>query len=188
MIRYAAGEAGGEALPPLGYIEGRGLVGRVVLPLTRWLRAVNAERYIGAGERLLDIGCGDGYFLRRQRMAERIGLDKRLGDEVTDRLDFPDDHFDCVTMLAVIEHIAEPEPITAEIHRVLKPGGRFVFTTPKRSAEFLIRLYARDIEEEHETYFDLARVEALAGERFELTGHHTFILGLNQAFCLTARK
>jgi SAM-dependent methyltransferase len=188
MIRYAAGEAAGSALPPRGYIEGRGLAGRLVLPLTRWLRAVHAERYIGAGERLLDIGCGDGYFLRRQRMTERIGLDKRLGDEVTDRLDFPDDHFDYVTMLAVIEHIAEPGPIVAEIHRVLKPGGRFVFTTPKRSAEVLIRLYARDIEEEHETYFDLARVRALAGERFELTGHHSFILGLNQAFCLTALK
>lgn len=188
MIRYVAGEESGQSLPALGYMEHRRLLGRLVMPVTRWLRAVHAERYIGTGERLLDIGCGDGYFLRRQSMAERYGIDKRLGDEVTDRLDFPDDHFDYVTMLAVIEHINDPLPIAAEIHRILKPGGHFVFTTPKESAEPLIALYARHIEEEHETYFDPARVEALAGERFEVTGQHTFIFGLNQAFCLTARK
>ncbi len=176
----------GAPLEPFGYIRDKGVFSRRLLALTRWLRAVNAERYMGAGQRHLDIGCGDGYFLRRSKCRERIGLDKLLGDEVSDKLDFPDHHFDYVTMLAVIEHVVEPRPLLAEIARVLRPGGRLVLTTPKRAAEALISLYVKDIEEQHETYFDLAAIRDLAGDRFEVVGHHTFILGLNQAFCLQA--
>ncbi|MCK9304074.1 MAG: class I SAM-dependent methyltransferase [Bacteroidales bacterium] len=155
-----------------------------MLPITRFLRAVNVERYIKPGERLLDIGCGDGYFVRRSKCTERYGLDKRTGDEVTDSLDFPDSYFDYVTMLAVIEHIADPRSIMKEIHRVLKPEGRLIFTTPKKQAEILIRLYAKNIDEEHETYYDLQQVKQLAGHLFHIQGHHTFIFGLNQCFCL----
>ena len=174
----------GEELADLGYIKRRIGIGRIILPVTRYLRAVNAEKYITRKERLLDIGCGDGYFIKRSKCRKRYGLDKLLGDEVTTALDFPDGFFDYVTMLAVIEHITEPLPLLKEIYRVLKPKGRFVFTTPKKQAEFFLRLYARDIDEEHETYFDLKRVRSLAEGMFEIDGYHTFIFGLNQVFCL----
>jgi SAM-dependent methyltransferase len=85
----------------------------------------------------------------------------------------------------VIEHIAEPAPLVAEVARCLKPGGRFVLTTPKRAAEWLIAVYARDIGEEHQRYYGPAEMAALAGGAFEITGYHTFLAGLNQAFCLT---
>jgi ubiquinone/menaquinone biosynthesis C-methylase UbiE len=138
-------------------------------------------------ERILDIGCGDGYFLLRSKCIERYGLDKRTGDDVTDSLDFPDSYFDYVTMLAVIEHIADPAALIKDIHRVLKPKGRLIFTTPKRQAEVLIRLYVKSVEEEHETYYDLNRVKQLAGDVYDVLGHHTFIFGLNQCFCLEKR-
>jgi ubiquinone/menaquinone biosynthesis C-methylase UbiE len=149
------------------------------------MRAINSERYMGAGERHLDIGCGDGYFLFRSKCRERIGLDKLLGDDIAQGLDFPDSHFDYVTMLAVIEHLPDPGDLLGEIARVLKPDGRLVFTTPKHAAEALIRLYVRDIDEQHETYFDLDAVRRLAAPNFDVTGYHTFLLGLNQVFCLT---
>ena len=174
----------GAELADLGYIKRRIGIGRIILPVTRYLRAVNAEKYISRRERLLDIGCGDGYFIKRSKCKERYGLDKLLGDEVTSALDFPDAFFDYVTMLAVIEHITDPLPLLKEIFRVLKPRGRFVFTTPKKQAEFFLRLYARNIDEEHESYFDLKRVQDLAGDMFEVGGHHTFIFGLNQTYCL----
>lgn len=142
----------------------------------------------GAGGRHLDIGCGDGYFLFRSKCRERIGLDKLLGDDVTDTLEFPDNHFDFVTMLAVIEHVADPQALLAEVSRVLRPGGRLIMTTPKRAADALIRLYFDDVDEQHEDYFDLDGITRMAAPRFDLTGHHTFLLGLNQAFCLTAKK
>ena len=142
------------------------------------------DRNAGSSQRLLDIGCGDGYFLKRSNCEERIGLDKRLGDEVTDTLEFPDNHFDYVTMLAVIEHIKDPLVLMKEVHRVLKPEGRFIMTTPKEAAEFLIHLYVRDIEEEHEIYFDKDSMKVMTEGLFEVTDYSTFILGLNQVFCL----
>lgn len=177
----------GPELEDLGYIKRRVGIGRIILPVTRYLRAANAGKYISAKERLLDIGCGDGYFIRRSKCKERYGLDKLLGDEVTERLDFPDAFFDYVTMLAVIEHIAEPKALLKEIHRVLKPEGMFVFTTPKKQADFFLHLYAKNIDEEHESYFDLGRVKELTEDMFKIAGFHTFIFGMNQAYCLQKR-
>ncbi len=184
MIKITKEGRFGESLESLGYIKSRGLVGRMVLPVTRYLRAINAEKYIKPAQRLLDIGCGDGYFLERCRCQEKIGLDKLLGDNIVDKLDFGDGYFDYVTMLAVIEHVPEPEKIFKEVARVLKPGGRFILTTPKKAAEWLLKIYAKDIDQEHESYFDLERMKKLAGDMFEITGYHKFIFGLNQVFCL----
>ncbi|UCD66496.1 MAG: class I SAM-dependent methyltransferase [Deltaproteobacteria bacterium] len=174
----------GDELNNLGYIKGRFGIGRIVLPITRFLRTINAESYINDGERLLDIGCGDGYFIKRLKIKERYGLDKLLGDEVKDKLNFPDSFFDYVTMLAVIEHIDEPAVLFKEIHRVLKPNGKFVFTTPKKQAELLFRLYAKNIDEEHESYFDHDKVKELARDMFTIVDYKTFILGLNQVYSL----
>jgi SAM-dependent methyltransferase len=178
----------GAALEPYGYIGKKRPLSRLLLPLTRWLRAVNAERYMGAGDRHLDIGCGDGYFLLRSKCRERIGLDKLLGDDVTDALAFPDNHFDYVTMLAVIEHVADPRGLLAEVARVLKPGGRMIMTTPKQAADALIRLYVDDVDEQHEDYFDLDSITRMAAPLFDVAGHHTFLLGLNQVFWLSVKK
>jgi ubiquinone/menaquinone biosynthesis C-methylase UbiE len=184
MITIQNGVISGNFLPPLGYVKTRGGLGRFVLPVTRWLRAINTERYMGPSERHLDIGCGDGYFLKRSKCEECFGLDKILGDNIADRLEFPDAYFDYVTLLAVIEHVHDPAGMIKEIARVLKPGGRLIMTTPKRRAEWLINLYAKDIEEEHEQYFDRKTMQELAGGNFEIAGYHCFIFGLNQTFCL----
>ncbi|MQX38013.1 class I SAM-dependent methyltransferase [Roseospira navarrensis] len=192
MLTIENGIASGRGLDDFAYIEGRGALGRQAMRLTRWLRAVHAGRFLPEGleaeGRHLDIGCGDGYFLRRSPAAHRYGLDRKLGDRAEDGLPFPDGSLDVVTMLAVIEHIADPEPVLAEIHRVLVPGGRFILTTPRRAAEWVIALYARDIGEEHERYYTAESLRALAGDRFDFAGSRAFCAGLNQAFCLVKRS
>ena len=169
----------------LRYIRHRGLISKIVLPITRWLRAANAQRYVKKGERLLDIGCGDGYFLKKNRtkFTELIGVDRLLGDKIEKKLALPDENFDCVTMLAVIEHLDYPWEIIEEIRRVLKPGGLLIFTTPKHSAEWLINLYVKEIHDEHKNYFNIESVRKKA-IGFRLVDYRTFILGLNQVFCL----
>jgi SAM-dependent methyltransferase len=184
MISLDASGQTSQELSELGYIQVRTPMFKPLLRLTRWWRAKQAVKFIEPKESHLDIGCGDGYFLRMSPCRVRIGLDKALGDHVVDSLNFPDNHFDFVTMLAVIEHLKQPEALVKDIHRVLKPNGRFIVTTPKRSAEVIINSYAREIDEEHESYFDRARFEALQRYGFELNHYETFIFGLNQIACL----
>jgi SAM-dependent methyltransferase len=47
-----------------------------------------------------------------------------------DRFPLPDAAFDLVVSNYVVEHVANPRAHLAEIERVLKPGGAYVFRTP----------------------------------------------------------
>ncbi|EKD25927.1 MAG: hypothetical protein ACD_79C01437G0004 [uncultured bacterium] len=115
---------------------------------------------------------------------KRYGIDKIYGDAFNGSLDFTDAYFDYVTMLAVIEHFNDPEAVFKEIHRILKPDGLFIFTTPKDKSEKIIKIYEKNIEEQHESYFDPEKVQNLSKNLFEISGFRTFIFGLNQIFVL----
>lgn len=92
------------------------------------------------GERILDIGCGDGALTAQIAAtgAETIGLDAsdsmigaarargvdaRLGDGET--LEF-DGEFDAVFSNAVLHWMLNADAVVAGVRRALKPGGRFV--------------------------------------------------------------
>jgi SAM-dependent methyltransferase len=114
--------------------------------------------------RLLDVGCGSyPYFLATTDFAEKWGVDQLFSSESKLELDngpvnlipfdaqrdlalpFASDYFSVVTMLAVFEHVA-PDKLKLllnEIHRVLKPGGSFVMTTPAHWTERLLKMMAR---------------------------------------------
>ena len=42
----------------------------------------------------------------------------------------PDASVDIVISRAVLEHVLDPEAVFAEVHRILKPGGSFIFLAP----------------------------------------------------------
>jgi 2-polyprenyl-3-methyl-5-hydroxy-6-metoxy-1,4-benzoquinol methylase len=186
MLHYKKGKlVAGREMGDFEYIKGRGLLARMVLPNTRRLRFTNAMRYCVPGASHLDIGCGDGYFLRRSPCEEAIGIDMRLGDspvESSHPLPFENGRFDLVTMLAVLEHLTEPRFVIEDIARVLRPRGRLVLTTPKKSADKLIRIYVKDLDDEHETYFEEMSMKKLVEGVLRPVGYHSFLLGLNQAF------
>jgi SAM-dependent methyltransferase len=60
-------------------------------------------------------------------------------------LPFEGGYFDLVTMLAVAEHLSPSSLVSLleEVHRVLKPGGRLVMTTPAAWSDGLLRWMAR---------------------------------------------
>ncbi len=96
------------------------------------------RRYGLAGARLLDAGCGPGWYVDELRRAGAIvsGLD---GDReaLVDRrepavgvlqgdaaaLPFPTATFDGVFCSNLLEHASDTEGVIAELERVLKPGG-----------------------------------------------------------------
>jgi SAM-dependent methyltransferase len=92
------------------------------------------------GERILDLGCGDGVLTQKlvDAGAEVVGvdadpqmvaaawekgLDARLGD--ARQLAF-DGEFDAVFSNAALHWVGAPAQVTAGVVRALKPGGRYV--------------------------------------------------------------
>lgn len=55
------------------------------------------------------------------------GVQLRRGEATA--LDYPDNSFDFVFSIAVVEHVAEPDRVLSEMLRVTKPGGHFYLQT-----------------------------------------------------------
>ncbi len=117
----------------------------------------------GVGHRVLDVGCGAGYFLMliwdkyqahgfrpklagtdismhqvsymTQRMAKEGILDAVATHGNGEYLPYADNSFDLITCSEVIEHVRNPGRALAEMRRVLKPTGTLLLSTPSMQAQ-----------------------------------------------------
>jgi SAM-dependent methyltransferase len=168
--------------------------------LQRW-RMAKALPFVRRGDRLLDVGCGDLSLIGRVAdcVASAVGVDPRtepredgkvrlLRGRFPDDFEFPAASFDCVTLLAVLEHAEEPERLARECHRVLAPGGRVVLTVPHPAVDPLVDVLRRlrlvdamSFEEHHG--FDVAQTQRIfGGAGFRTLAARAFQLGLNRLY------
>ena len=143
----------GESMDPRAISIGSKSSNKGERGVTKRLRALGALTEL-TGVRLLDVGCADGTYTRRlaggfERVdaidIERERLDDfravlvaTPNDRITvaemsaDNLEFDDGSFDMVTAIEVLEHVGDLDRTLDEIHRVLRPGGRLLVTSPNR--------------------------------------------------------
>jgi 2-polyprenyl-3-methyl-5-hydroxy-6-metoxy-1,4-benzoquinol methylase len=125
-----------------------------------WLTAAEQDKFLGwlnlsSGKTLLDVACGSGGPVLRiaantgcsvagvdvheqaiataNSLAGARGLKARAQFQAVDataQLPFPDASFDAITCIDAINHLPDRPRVLADWARLLKPGGRLLFTDP----------------------------------------------------------
>src|SRR5262249_20921692 len=125
-----------------------------------WIMGAEAREYfdllrLGARQNALEIACGSGGMTcamskhtgatcvgvdlnvhgieAATRWAEREGLSSLVSFRVVDagrQLPFPDESFDVIFCNDSINHLPDRLAVLQDWHRILRPGGRILFTDP----------------------------------------------------------
>lgn len=128
--------------------------GDTATPLNLIKRTRLLESTIGLRGRVLDAGCGAGEYVEafaaagasavgveydatkvRSYRERHPGSERVTQGELT-AIAAPDESFDLVVLNEVLEHTPDEAATLAELHRVLKPGGRLVVFAPNRLFPF----------------------------------------------------
>ena len=143
LARYSRDYFWNEYLPSLGAAEGRYDLAQFDLRHAALL-GMMAEK--APGRRLLEVGCGAGFFLKAAERAgwqvEGIELSEEASRFAVERLQLPirreraetapipSGSFDAAAMFDVIEHLFDPRSVLTAIARALVPGGLMAISTP----------------------------------------------------------
>ena len=86
---------------------------------------------ISAVQNQLNLGTNDQ--INDQTRSRRSNVKKTIYDDMT-RTNLPENSFDVVVAVEVLEHVEEDQLFVRNVARTLKPGGWFVMTTPNGDA------------------------------------------------------
>jgi SAM-dependent methyltransferase len=93
-----------------------------------------------------------------QILALRSNVRRVVFDDMT-RSRLSDNSFDCAIAVEVLEHVEEDDLFVSEVHRVLKPGGCFVMSTPNGD-------YVRNTNPDHKRHYTREQLRRLLASRF----------------------
>ncbi len=104
------------------------------------------REHVTPGNRLLDAGCGRYLEFSKEfsNDVQVVGIDLEpaldthndsspfgvRGD--LEQLPFPPNSFDLIISRSVVEHLSNPGRVFREFHRILRPGGKVILSTPNK--------------------------------------------------------
>jgi SAM-dependent methyltransferase len=190
-----------------GEFEGvLGLLGGLAMSVGRGrsARLVADLAGVGPGDRVVDVGCGPGRFLREaaERGAEAVGVEPsgqmrrvagwrtpaalrervRVVEGTAEQLPLEDGTATVVLAVASFHHWTDPEAGLAEAYRVLGPGGRMVIAERLARPRGWSRSHALTWEQGQELVAQAGR----AGFAEVAAGRHA--LGRGQVLAVTGRR
>jgi 2-polyprenyl-3-methyl-5-hydroxy-6-metoxy-1,4-benzoquinol methylase len=143
------------------------------------LGILTADKPFRAGQRLLDVGCGTGWFLRaaKERGYEVSGFEfsaalarftsESVGCTVYhSQLETIDARFDIVTLFDVIEHVPKPVETMLALRGLLRPGGVILVFCPNFDSLAIRACRAESnlvMPTRHLSYFTRSSVRKLCG-------------------------
>jgi 2-polyprenyl-3-methyl-5-hydroxy-6-metoxy-1,4-benzoquinol methylase len=159
-------------------------------PTEKWIASSQSDKtsFLAAcgltGGRILDIGCGSGFFLRTldPHKWDRFGVE--LGEVAAEAAERAlgrgrvslgtliqsiqaDSSFDVVTFWSSLEHTNEPRANLREARRIIKPGGTLIVQLPN-AASYQSRFFGGDWfaldAPRHRYHFSLSTLDRLLSE------------------------
>ncbi len=150
------------------------------------------ENQCGSNRRMLDVGCSVGTTMINYQCREwsvsgidldenAISIAKSVGLDVylttLEAADYENESFDLITMMDVIEHVANYKPVLRKLYGLLKPGGVLKLKTP--CAESIIHYqYGQQwlSNDTHLLYFTRrSLLEGLSDAGFEIIGTRSYL-------------
>lgn len=107
-------------------------------------------------QKQLNLGTNDE-IIRRVR-GRRGNIEAMIYDDMT-HSSLPDNSFDCIVAVEVLEHVEEDGRFLDEVARVLKPGGVFLMTTPNGD-------FVANHNPDHKRHYKRDELAKLLADRF----------------------
>lgn len=160
-------------------------------------RAGVAVDWLEGNGPVLDLGCAEGQFvnLASKRGWPVVGMDvdneslsvarrQAPGADFVlgsgEAIPFPDEYFDFVIMLDVLEHVPSDYRTLLEVTRVLRPGGSFIISVPNKGTFDFIdaqnsllfasgrRVLKGKSDRPHHRHYSIDELQTMLGTSFKL--------------------
>jgi SAM-dependent methyltransferase len=131
------------------------------------------------GDKVLDVGCGEGALAPHLSHAIYVGLDPHCyanyaeldvrSETITSHAASHPEEYDAVCAFHSIEHVADPLDFTRDLVKCIRPGGRLCIVVPSRTSPLTeIPNFVLNAPPHHLSWWDEEALRTVAG-RLALT-------------------